>query len=139
MGVVLRSGAVRRRAEHRQQTLKIKMTTPDVHAGELSGGNQQKVLFAKWLEADPKVVLLDDPSRGVDVGAKDELHGIIAQIAARGRVVIYTSSDLEEMASVCDRVIVFFAGRAVGEVAGDELSGHHLLEAINVGSVSVAA
>ncbi len=139
MGVVLRSRAIRRRAVHWQQALKITMRAPDARAGELSGGNQQKVLFAKWLEADPSVVLLDDPSRGVDVGAKDELHAIIADIAARGRVVMYTSSDLEEMAGVCDRVIVFFAGRAVGEVAGAELSGHRLLEAINVGSVAAAA
>jgi ABC-type sugar transport system ATPase subunit len=139
MGVVLRSGAVRRRAEHWQRTLSITMAGPDARAGELSGGNQQKVLFAKWLEAEPTVVLLDDPSRGVDVGAKEELHAIIAQIAARGRVVLYTSSDLEEIAAVCDRVIVFFAGRAVGELAGSELSGHRLLEAINVGSMPAAA
>ena len=67
-------------------------------AGSLSGGNQQKVVFAKWLEAEPSVVLLDDPSRGVDMGAKEDMHAIIAQMAASRKVVLYTSSDLEEMA-----------------------------------------
>ena len=92
---------------------------------------------AKWLEADPSVILLDDPSRGVDMGAKEDMHAIIAQMAASRKVVLYTSSDLEEMAKVCDRVIVFFGGRAVGELASSELSEHGLLESINVGAVTV--
>jgi ABC-type sugar transport system ATPase subunit len=71
------------------------------------------------------------------MGAKEEMHAIIAQMAASRKVVLYTSSDLEEMTKVCDRVIVFFAGRAVGEVNGD-LSEHALLEAINVGAVEPA-
>jgi ABC-type sugar transport system ATPase subunit len=139
MGTVLRSRVMRRRAEHWREVLKIKMTAAGAPVGQLSGGNQQKVVFAKWLEADPKVVLLDDPSRGVDMGAKTDMQAIIADIAARGRVVLYTSSDLEEMAEVCDRVVVFFAGRAVGELSRDDLSEHGLLEAINVGTVARAA
>ena len=136
-GLVMRRGRMRRRAEHWRDELKIVMAGPGMRAGSLSGGNQQKVVFAKWLEADPSVILLDDPSRGVDMGAKEEMHAIIAQMAASRKVVIYTSSDLEEMTKVCDRVIVFFAGRAVGEVSGD-LSEHALLEAINVGEVEPA-
>jgi ABC-type sugar transport system ATPase subunit len=108
-------------------------------AGSLSGGNQQKVVFAKWLEAEPSVVLLDDPSRGVDMGAKEDMHAIIAQMAASKKVVLYTSSDLEEMAKVCDRVVVFFAGRAVAELVSDQLSEHGLLESINVGAAAVGA
>jgi ABC-type sugar transport system ATPase subunit len=83
------------------------------------------------------VVLLDDPSRGVDMGAKEDMHAIIAQMAASRKVVLYTSSDLEEMAKVCDRVVVFFAGRAVGELMSAKLSEHGLLESINVGAVEV--
>ncbi|MGE0066354.1 MAG: sugar ABC transporter ATP-binding protein [Solirubrobacterales bacterium] len=139
MGVVLHNGTMRRRAEHWREELKIVMTNAGNTAGSLSGGNQQKVVFAKWLEAEPNVVLLDDPSRGVDMGAKDEMHAIIAQMAASRKVVLYTSSDLEEMAKICDRVIVFFAGGAVGELVSDELSEHGLLEAINVGAVTVAS
>ena len=134
MGMVLSRGRMRRRAEHWRRELNIVMADPGSNVGTLSGGNQQKVVFAKWLEADPSVILLDDPSRGVDIGAKEEMHSIIAQMAASRKVVIYTSSDLEEMTKVCDRVIVFFGGRAVGEVSGG-LSEHALLEAINVGSV----
>ena len=114
------------------------MSSASSRVNSLSGGNQQKVVFAKWLEADPKVVLLDDPSRGVDVGAKVEMHAIIAEMAASGRIVIYTSSDLEEMADICDRVVVLFQGRLAGELAGSDLSEHRLLEAINTGSVADA-
>ncbi len=138
MGLVLRRGTMRRRAEHWREELKIVMASTGLPAGSLSGGNQQKVVFAKWLESEPSVVLLDDPSRGVDMGAKDDMHAIIGQMAASNKVVLYTSSDLEEMAKVCDRVIVFFAGRVVGELAHDELSEHGLLESINVGAVAVA-
>jgi ABC-type sugar transport system ATPase subunit len=138
MGFVLHNGAMRRRAEHWREELKIVMAGTGNSAGSLSGGNQQKVVFAKWLESEPSVVLLDDPSRGVDMGAKDEMHTIIAQMAASRKVVLYTSSDLEEMAKICDRVVVFFAGRAVGELASDDLSEHGLLEAINVGAVAAA-
>jgi len=138
MGLFLRRRQMAQRAQFWVDTLKIKTRSVQDKVGELSGGNQQKVVFAKWLEADPTVMLLDDPSRGVDVGAKQEMHAIIAQMAARGRVVLYTSSDLEEMAEVCDRVIVFFAGKATAELSSDALSEHRLLEAINTG-VPVAA
>jgi ABC-type sugar transport system ATPase subunit len=139
MGFVQRRGQMRRRAEHWRRELNIVMTSPSQPVGSLSGGNQQKVVFAKWLEAEPSVVLLDDPSRGVDMGAKEEMHAIIAQMAASRKVVLYTSSDLEEMAKVCDRVVVFFAGRAVGELVREELSEHGLLESINLGATGAAA
>ncbi len=138
MGLVLRRSQMRRRAEHWREELNIVTASTALPAGSLSGGNQQKVVFAKWLEAEPSVVLLDDPSRGVDMGAKEDMHAIIAQMAASRKVVLYTSSDLEEMAKVCDRVIVFFAGRAVGELASEELSEHGLLESINVGAAAVS-
>jgi ABC-type sugar transport system ATPase subunit len=139
MGIVQRRGRMRRRAEHWRQELNIVTASTSLPAGSLSGGNQQKVVFAKWLEAEPSVVLLDDPSRGVDMGAKEDMHAIIAQMAASRKVVLYTSSDLEEMAKVCDRVIVFFAGRAVGELVSENLSEHGLLESINVGTAAVGA
>jgi ABC-type sugar transport system ATPase subunit len=135
MGFLLRRRAMVERAEHWQQQLAIKMASPNTRAGQLSGGNQQKIVFAKWLDADPTVVLLDDPSRGVDVGAKVEMHAIIAQLAARHRIVIITSSELEELAKVCDRVVVFFRGSAVGELRADQLTEHRLLGAINTGNV----
>ena len=127
------------RARFWGERLGITMSSPQARVGELSGGNQQKVVFAKWLETDPTVVLLDDPTRGVDVGARLEMHAIIAQMAARRRIVLITSSDLEELAEVCDRVIVFFQGVAVAELRGDQLTEHRLLESISTGSVDGAS
>jgi ABC-type sugar transport system ATPase subunit len=135
MGLFLRTPAMVERAEHWGRQLGIKMSSPRSRVDELSGGNQQKVVLAKWLEADPQVVLLDDPTRGVDVGAKVEVHAVIRQMAASGRVVLLASSDLEEMAEICDRVVVFFRGRASGELSGSDLTEHRLLEAINTGEV----
>jgi len=133
LGVLPRREAMRERATHWGGLLSIKMASPDQHVGDLSGGNQQKVVLAKWLEADPQVVLLQDPTRGVDIGAKAELHSIVARTAAEGRVVLVTSTDLEELAGICDRVVVFFQGRACAEVSGAALTEHGLLEAINTG------
>ena len=85
-------------------------------AGHLSGGNQQKVVFAKWLDADPQVVVLDDPTRGVDVGARAEMHAIIRKLAGEGRAVLIASTDLAELVDCCDRVLVFQRGRIVDEL-----------------------
>jgi ABC-type sugar transport system ATPase subunit len=139
MGLMLRRSRLVERAQYWCETLRIASSSPAVPVGELSGGNQQKVVFAKWLEANPRVVLLDDPSRGVDVGARAEMHAIVAQMRERKQIVLYTSSDLEEMAEICDRVLVFFHGRVCGELSGEQLSEHRLLESINTGVVSPAA
>jgi ABC-type sugar transport system ATPase subunit len=134
MGIFLRRAAMAARARVWGQQLRIVMSSPRARVGELSGGNQQKVVFAKWLEADPKVVLLDDPTRGVDVGARVEMHSIIEEMTANDKVVLIMSTDLEELADVCDRVVVFFQGAAVGELPRSALSEHSLLEAINTGA-----
>ncbi|BEP13425.1 sugar ABC transporter ATP-binding protein [Acidothermaceae bacterium B102] len=139
LGTLLHRGALNARAELWQKRLNIAMESPSTLVGQLSGGNQQKVVFAKWLDGDPTVVLLDDPTRGVDVGAKAEMHGIIAQMAGRGQVVLITSSDLEELATVCDRVLVLVQGRLVGEIGRAHLSEHSLLAAINTGVVAQSA
>ena len=101
----------------------------------LSGGNQHKAVFAKWLTAEPSLVLLDDPTGGVDVGAKAEMHAIVRRLAADGKVVRICSTDLAELAAVCDRVLVLQRGRIRGELAGDDLTEHELLRAINEGLV----
>ena len=101
----------------------------------LSGGNQQKAVFGKWLTAEPSLVLLNDPTRGVDVGAKAEMHAIVRRLAAAGKVVLICSTDLAELAAVCDRVLVLQRGRIRGELAGDDLAEHELLRAINEGLV----
>ena len=90
-------------------------------AGTLSGGNQQKIVLGKWLAADPKVLLLDEPTRGVDVRARAEIHARLGALAARGLAVLFVSSELEEVLALADRVLVMHQGRITGEVPHDRL------------------
>jgi ribose transport system ATP-binding protein len=123
-------------AANRQiRDLQIKTQSPWTPVNQLSGGNQQKVVVGKWLEIGPKVVLLDDPTRGVDVGAKREIFAIMRRLAAEGRVLLFRSTELPELIGMCDRILVFYRGRLVGEVAGEALDGRTLLHAINTGDV----
>ena len=100
----------------------------------LSGGNQQKVAIAKLLSVDPKMIFLDEPTRGVDVGAKAEIHRIIRDLANRGVGVIVISSELPELIGVCDRVLVVREGRIAGEVAGDDMTEDRIIYLASVGS-----
>ncbi|GGN28710.1 putative ribose/galactose/methyl galactoside import ATP-binding protein 1 [Lentzea pudingi] len=136
MGFLLNGKAMLARAEHWRNRLGIRMSSPRTPVGHLSGGNQQKVVFAKWLETEPPLVLLDDPTRGVDIGAKAEMHAAVADMAASGRVVLVTSSDLKELSDICDRVVIFFQGRACGELRDQQLNEHSLLEAMNTGDLA---
>jgi ABC-type sugar transport system ATPase subunit len=90
----------------------------DVYPDSLSGGNQQKIVVAKWLATAPKVILLDEPTKGVDVGAKFEIHEIIRQEAARGAACLVASSDLPEVLALADRIVVMREGRIQGQVSG---------------------
>jgi ABC-type sugar transport system ATPase subunit len=99
----------------------------------LSGGNQQKVVFAKWLDIDPQVVVLDDPTRGVDIGARAEMHGIVRELKEAGKAVLVASTDLAELVELCDRVLVFQRGRIVRELSGQELTERGLSLAMNAG------
>jgi rhamnose transport system ATP-binding protein len=94
---------------------------------QLSGGNQQKVALAKWLLSDPKVLILDEPTRGVDIGAKDEVHGLIRSLAARGIAILMASSDLNEVLELSDRVLVMRSGEVVAEIPGDEATAESVM------------
>jgi ABC-type sugar transport system ATPase subunit len=118
------------------QRLGIIADSPRQRVGRLSGGNQQKAVLAKWLAIEPSIVLLDDPLRGVDVGAKDEIKQIVRELAAAGRTVLFRSSELLDYFGVCDRVAVFWNGRIVGERPMADIDEHVLLEAINTGVVA---
>jgi ABC-type sugar transport system ATPase subunit len=107
--------------------------SPDDPVSSLSGGNQQKVVVAKWLAAEPAVLLLDDPTRGVDVGARAEMHAVIAELAASGKPVLLASTDLTELCELCDRVLVFQRGRVVARLTRSELSERALSVAMNAG------
>ncbi len=99
--------------------------------GRLSGGNQWKVVLAKWLEAGPSLVPLDDPTRGVDIGAKREMHRIIHGLAARGSVVLMSSSDPGELIDVAGRIFVFVTGRISKELGHAGFNQHDLFAAMN--------
>lgn len=105
-----------RSAEHYTKDLKIKTPSIEQKAGNLSGGNQQKVVLGKWLMTRPKVLILDEPTRGIDVGAKVEIYNIINELVDQGVAVIVISSDLSEVLGVCDRILVMHEGRFTGDL-----------------------
>ncbi|ESY84986.1 sugar ABC transporter ATP-binding protein [Mesorhizobium australicum] len=98
--------------------------------GNLSGGNQQKVVLSKWLFADPEVLILDEPTRGIDVGAKYEIYTIIARLAAEGKAIIVISSEMPELLGITDRIYVMNEGRIVGEMAANDASQEKIMRAI---------
>jgi ribose transport system ATP-binding protein len=107
--------------------LKIKVSGPQGIVGGLSGGNQQKVLLARWLEIKPRVLILDEPTRGVDVGAKSEIYKIINDLVTAGVAVIVISSELPEVIGICDRVVVMREGHITGEVTGDDVNQEKIM------------
>jgi ribose transport system ATP-binding protein len=117
-GGLLNLAAARRRAEDAFKALRVRAPSPVVEVGGLSGGNQQKVLLSRWLEIGPRVLILDEPTRGVDVGAKSEIYRIIDDLAKRNVGVIVISSELPEIIGICDRVLVMREGHIEGEVGG---------------------
>jgi len=127
---VVDPGAERKVAEDYRAALKIR--TPGVFQKvmNLSGGNQQKVVLSKWLFTDPAVLILDEPTRGIDVGAKFEIYGIINDLAAQGRGVIVISSEMPELLGMCDRIYVMNEGAFVGELAKGEASQEKIMSMI---------
>jgi len=121
--------ARRLRARARTQVERLQVRTPsiDARAGELSGGNQQKVVFAKWLDAQPSVLLLDDPTRGVDVGAKAAIHALIDDLARQGVAVLLISSELPEVLNLSTRILVLREGTLAGEVPRAQATQDHLM------------
>lgn len=98
--------------------------------GQLSGGNQQKVVFSKWIFAEPDILLLDEPTRGIDVGAKYEIYCIINELAESGKTIIMISSELPEILGMCDRIYVMNEGRIVGELTAEEASQEKIMQCI---------
>jgi ABC-type sugar transport system ATPase subunit len=102
--------------------LKIRTSSYAQRVGELSGGNQQKVVFSKWIPRNPKIMILDEPTRGVDVGSKQEIHKMIHELAQEGMAVMLISSDLPEILNLADRVVVMREGRIMAEVTGRDIN-----------------
>lgn len=115
-------------AEEYRQSLRIKTPSVDEGVTKLSGGNQQKVVLAKWMFTDPDLLILDEPTRGIDVGAKYEIYGIIQRLADQGKGVIVISSELPELIGLCDRVYTVFEGTITGDVARQDASPELLMK-----------
>jgi ribose transport system ATP-binding protein len=133
-----RWGMVRRRAEDMviagaRQALSIQMQSPDQPVQYLSGGNQQKVVLAKWLQTTPKVIIFDEPTRGIDVGAKLEIYHLMRRLADRGAAILMISSDLPEVLGMSDRILVMHSGECVGELAAATASEENIVELATTG------
>lgn len=125
---LLRSNKERHATETLRQRLNLKTASINSEAGTLSGGNQQKVALMKWLVSGCQVLLLDEPTRGVDVGAKVEIYRVINELASKGVAIIMVSSEMLELIGMCDRVIVMREGQLAGELAGENISEEKIIE-----------
>jgi inositol transport system ATP-binding protein len=142
LGTVLRLGAfVDERAElalveRYRRSLSIRMAGPDQLVGNLSGGNQQKVVLARWLALEPKILIVDEPTRGIDVAAKAEVHQLLDQMARSGIAIIAISSELPEVLAIADRIVVMRQGRVVGEVARADAGEEILMQMMTLGEAA---
>jgi ribose transport system ATP-binding protein len=135
---VTRFGVIQRGLEtatirRAQRELSIAMASPELEAQYLSGGNQQKVVLAKWLQTSPSVIIFDEPTRGVDVGAKFEIYQLMRQLAERGVAILMISSDLVEVLGMSDRILVMHERRIVAELARDQASEERIIELATTG------
>jgi ribose transport system ATP-binding protein len=125
----LKRSAIARRASELATEYEVRPSDPSLKLGSLSGGNAQKVLLAKWLIREPKLLMLDEPTQGVDVGTRQQVFQVIRKAAAEGAAVLCASSDFEQLADLCTRVLVFARGRIVQELTGSDISKDNIAEA----------
>lgn len=114
--------------ESYRKKFSIKITSPHQLASNLSGGNQQKVVLSKWLAKKPKVIILDEPTRGIDVGSKAEIYGIIDELAGQGVSIIMVSSELPEIINMCNRCYVMCEGRLTGELEEHDFTQEAMMD-----------
>jgi rhamnose transport system ATP-binding protein len=119
--------------------LRIRLASPRQPIGELSGGNQQKAILARWLLTDPKVLILDEPTRGIDIGVKAEFYDMIGELAAQGRAILLISSELPELLALCDRVLVMSEGRLTADIPRAEATQEKIMSAAVPQTKGVAA
>ncbi|MER5639115.1 multiple monosaccharide ABC transporter ATP-binding protein [Kitasatospora sp. NPDC002227] len=138
---VSRRGVVDEHEEHRvaeryRKSLNIKAPSVFAETGKLSGGNQQKVVLSKWIFAEPEVLILDEPTRGIDVGAKAEIYQVIADLAAQGRAVLVISSELPELLGLCDRIYTMAEGRLTGELGRADATQESLMRLLTTSAAT---
>ncbi len=129
-GGVIDDGREHAVASDYRQRINIRCASLAQPVVNLSGGNQQKVVLAKWLFADPQVLILDEPTRGIDVGAKFEIYTLMAELAADGKCIVMISSEMPELLGMCDRIYVMNEGRFVAEFDATEATQEKIMHAI---------
>ena len=107
--------------------MQIKLADVKQKVGKLSGGNQQKVLLSMWMASEPEIILIDEPTRGIDVGAKAEIHALLRKLVGEGKAVIMVSSEMPEIMASCDRVLVFHDGRITGELEQKDITEQKMM------------
>lgn len=130
---VLKHTELRKTAEDYRKSLNIKTSSIDTVVGTLSGGNQQKVVIAKWLNTDSEIFIFDEPTKGIDVGAKAEIYNMMNELAKQGKSIIIISSELPEVLGMSDRVYVMCEGKITGEVKGNDCNQEKIMELSTVG------
>ena len=135
----VRRGAERRRTREALDRWTVHASSPAAPVSSLSGGNQQKVVIAKWLIRQPRILLLSDPTRGIDVGTKQEIYQLLRRLADEGAAIVFYSTDYDELIGCCDRVLVLYEGRIKKELAGSEITEQNLIASaldLPVGQIS---
>jgi ABC-type sugar transport system ATPase subunit len=122
VGPLLKPAAEHLLAKEATDKTAVRMASLETLIKALSGGNQQRAMLSRWLLAGPRVAILDEPTRGVDVGAKDDIYRLVAQLAANGLACLFISSELSELAIMCDRVLAIYEGHIVAELSGTEVT-----------------
>ncbi|MCY0094784.1 sugar ABC transporter ATP-binding protein [Hoeflea ulvae] len=134
-GPFINAGKAKQAVDEGIAKLQIKVSSPEDVVATLSGGNQQKVVIAKWLMTDPDVILLNDPTRGIDVGTKQEIYKLMRDLADQGKTILLYSSDYAELIGCCDRVMVMYDGEIVANLSGDAISEEAIVAAsLNMGN-----
>ena len=138
-GGVIDRGAEESLIDEMIRLLAIRTAGLEIPVGALSGGNQQKVVIGKWLMNKPRIILLNDPTRGIDVGTKQELYQLLRRLADQGAAILFYSTDYDELIGCCDRVLVLYDGAIKRELVGSEITEHALIaSALNIGTTEAA-
>src|SRR6202043_593556 len=137
---VIDSAKERTAIDEAVEKLQIRLNDLDAAVRTLSGGNQQKVVIGKWLMKEPRILLLNDPTRGIDVGTKQELYRLMRELAGQGAAILFYSTDYDELIGCCDRVAIMYDGRIVRELEGAELTETNIIaSALNIEAATTSA
>jgi len=138
-GGVLRRRQINESAQEQRELLALKTPSLNQLIQYLSGGNQQKVLLSRWLLTSPEILMIDEPTRGIDVGAKSEIHRLMSSLAQQGKAIIMVSSEMPEILGMSDRIVVMCEGRMTGEISRAEATQERIMELATEGSESTTA